>query len=123
MLPQHLLSYLDHPVHATGGLQGAGAGYGCNYYIDYVCRRRARFQTEAENKDRKTYSGDCSQGETAVAGAYIKSCQNDQQLDDHGECHSSLMLLKMCSILFVRSKYRNFKVYLYLGKKNCRYGI
>ena len=98
MLAEHLLRYLYHPVHASGGLQGAGAGDGCDDDVDDVRRRGAGLEAESEYEDGEADAGDRTECEAAVAGAHVKRCQNDEQLDDHGEGHSvgiTIMTLKI----------------------------
>ena len=98
MLAEHPLRYLYHPVHASGGLQGAGAGDGSDDDVDDVRRRGAGLEAESEYEDGEADAGDRTECEAAVAGTHVKRCQNDEQLDDHGEGHSvgiTIMTLKI----------------------------
>ncbi len=88
VLAEHLLRKLDHPVHAAGGLQGAGAGDSCDDDIDNVRGRRSGREAKAEHENSQADAGNGPEGQGPVAGAYVKGCQDDQQLHNHGEGHS-----------------------------------
>ena len=62
MLAEHLLGYLYHPVHTAGGLQYSGAGYCCDYDVDYVGRWVAWSEMKTKNEHGKTYAGNGAKG-------------------------------------------------------------
>ena len=83
MLTQHLLGYLDQPVHTARGLHNAGAGYGGDDDVNHIGRRCAWLESESEHKYGKTNTGNGSQGKTAITRAYPQRSKNDDELQNH----------------------------------------
>ena len=107
VLAEHLLGDLDHPVHASGGLQDAGTGHCRDDDVDDVGGRGAGLQAETEDEDGETDAGNGAEGQAAVAGTHIEGGEDDQQFDDHSY-HKTVWFLVSCHCVGEESRLGGF---------------
>ena len=76
--PQQFLSQLNHPIHATSGLQHTCTGHSSYNDVDDVGRGSARLQLKTKHQQSQSNARDSSQSQTTISRAHIESQQHNK---------------------------------------------